>query len=165
MVEATYTITEKEFIEASATYCKPRAKKVPGLRWMELASAIYFVLSIWTVLTNHFWLSIALMFFLAALLLIQQWRKKTIPVYQASAYVEFNERLSIRLDDDGFYCEKPGLSKSWIAWSVFNGWQETDNMLIVGMGLMWIPIPKSAFNLAQQDQLRNLFRSHITTRP
>jgi hypothetical protein len=165
MVEATYTVTEKQFTEAAAAYCKPIARKYPGYIWLQIALGSFVGLTFATTLSNPVWLNVALLTTLLAVFVTQQWRKKAVPVYQASAYAEYNEQVSVQFDEEGVHTEKSGRSKAWMAWPLFTGWMETEHMFIVGMGLSWIPVPKAAFSSLQQDELRTLFISRIVTRP
>ncbi len=165
MVEAVYTVTEQQFVEAAKAYCKPRAKKLPGYVLLQLFSGIFVGLSVFITLTNPSWLTAGVLGSLAALLIVQQWRKRAIPTYQASAYAEYNEEVAVRFDEQGFHSSKTGLSTTWVAWPAFTGWMETNSMFILGMKLSWIPIPKSAFSPQQQDEIRNLFFISVQSRP
>ena len=161
MVEATYTVSEKEFVEAASAYCKPQSRKFPGHWAIQVASGFFIGFAALTIQFNPRWLSISLLVSMASLFIVQQWRKKAIPVYQASAYAMFNEEVSVRFDEQGFHSTKIGLSSSWIAWSGFSGWQETQHTFVLGVKLFWVAIPKAAFDEVQQNELRALFHSRV----
>jgi len=52
MIEAFYTVTEKEFVEAASAYCKPQYKQLPGYWATQVATGVFAGLAVVTMRFN-----------------------------------------------------------------------------------------------------------------
>jgi hypothetical protein len=161
MIQTAYTISETEFAEAQQIWCTLALKKLPG-RWLVLGVSLLMGGFIgWSFQYLPFWLVCALGGSLLAFLFISQWRKKAIRHYQYTTNAEQWSDIEVWIDESGYRDEKLGRCGGWTAWTAFTGWREGTNVFILGRNLFFIPVPKSALTLEQQQELRTMLTARF----
>ena len=161
MIEATYTITESEFLEGQKTWCPQAAKKIPGY-WPMQATGALFGACLGTSLGHlPHWLALTEAGSLILYFGTMQWRKRKARSYQYSVKHDPTETVTTKLDDIGYHYSKQSACGGWLAWNHFTGWRETDHLFILGHGLMYIAIPKRPFSPDDQVTIRAMLRARI----
>ena len=161
MIEAVYTITEAEFLEAQKLWCPQVARKIPGYWVMQTTAALFgicFGLSLRYLPAPLLVGSIASF---CLVLAVGQWRKRAARKYQYQQKNLSHEETSVRFDDEGYRDHKANACGGWINWDGFSAWRETPRIFVLGRGVMFITVPKRPFTAEQQDQLRALFLQRI----
>lgn len=160
-IEATYRISQEEYLEAYTAHCKPAVKRAPGY-WPVQAVGAFFGIAIGLSLFRlPPWLAIWLAIGLIANFSVSRWRMRKLRKFQYSVRHDSEETVTARLDETGYHYLKQGACSGWMSWSHFDGWRETPNTIILGHGVAFVALPKRVFAEEQQAELRSLFNERI----
>jgi hypothetical protein len=154
MIEAVYTISEREFAEAQKLWCTQAVRKLPGHFILQGVLLSFLVLIVLSVPYLPFWLAMSFSGCMAIFAGLCFWRKKALV---KSQYAQMEDRLrsvSVRIDDDGYHDYKQDSGSGWIAWKQFSGWREGSQVFVLGISMNFLTIPKAPLSVDQQNELR-----------
>jgi hypothetical protein len=161
VIDITYTLSEADFSEAQKLWCGTELKKLPGRKLIFGLALVFGGLLGWDIGSMPTWLKASMAIVILAIVFTTQWRQKAVRRYQYELKAKDFDHIQTRIDGGGYWCGKEGLSNGWIAWAAFTGWRETPRIIVLGMGLSFITIPKSALSPEQQTELRTLLQTNI----
>ena len=167
MIEATFSVSEKEYIDMQKSHWR-------SLRWKILRNRIWIIcLSLAGIFASYqlakqttadFYFLLAT--FPSALLFVGVIRGMFTNTNLQKKFKVAAPQISdmrVQIDNGGYRLDIPGKTNAVLYWPAFTSWLESAQVIVLLRGELMYPIPKSALDATQISELRNLCSQNITS--
>lgn len=165
MIEAVFSVSEAEYVDMQKAHWR-------ASRWKILRNRIWLVCLTSAGIYSSYQLakqSTADLYFLlatlpSALILIGVIRGAFSSTHLRKRFKIAAPQISdmhVQIDQGGYRLEVPGRTNAVLYWPAFSSWIESPQVIVLLRGELMYPIPKSALDAAQIEELRNLCSQHI----
>jgi hypothetical protein len=165
MIEAVYAVSLDEYVEAQKLWCSASLKKLPGRRLIFIVSVAFGI----CVGASFHYLPLGLQLAVGGTMLllvaVSSWRKKAVRAYQFKVNANALEEVHVRIDEEGYRDERPGVCGGWMGWNAITGWREGPKVFVLGRNFGFVTVPKGGLGAEQQAELRAMLsqRYGLTT--
>lgn len=169
MIEATFSVSEEEYIDMQKAHWRlSRRKRIQQRIWLGLLScgSIYCIFELWQIANVQDHLLLFLVGIYPALIILAGSAyapiaaNKTIHKSFAKAAPQLSD-IHVQIDDDGYRHDVPGKTNGVLYWPTFTSWFESPQVIVLLRGELMYPIPKSRLNEVQINELRELCSHHL----
>ena len=170
MIDICFTVTESEYLEAQKLFVRHQYRNVIRLRWILVAVYIASSLAVPFIGSRPHHpspLHVLLSLFMSVCVVVAILGAKNL--LQRLAFgrrfrkeKRFLTDVHARIDDQGYWCEIPGVGSGMMEWLAFDRWTEGYTVIFLVTGSSMTMVSKSSLTPPQLSELRMMLQTRVS---